>query len=135
MATIDEMRGAAARRVRILDRIRTGLENDWAAPTVLELAEAEHVTRRAIDTDLTTLEREGLIVQDTTTRPRRIILTGHTLRVIPDPVDAEIMCGATLRLDNGRTVDCDLPDGHPGEHRHVYRENPNPTTTEETDQP
>jgi hypothetical protein len=143
MATAAEMTRAADRRVRILDRIRTGLETEWAAPTVLELAEAEHVTRRAIDADLTILEREGLIVQDTTTRPRRIRLAGHRLVIVEDVVDAEIVCGATLVFNKGRdNAECDLPDGHDGTHVHhdhngtaltAWRDED--TTPKETDQP
>lgn len=81
MATDIEMRRAAERRASILARMRQGLENDHAIPSVTELAEAEGVSRRQIAWDLDLLESEGLIEQDLTMRPRRVKLVGYRVRV------------------------------------------------------
>ena len=88
MANTAGLENAAARRVRLLELIRTNIETRGYPPTAGELADATGVHRSMVQLDLTALERAHLIEVDRgTTRGMRLV--GYTVRLIPaaDEVD------------------------------------------------
>lgn len=91
MATKQQIRGAAARRVRFLLYIRTSIEQQQRPPTPAELADTDaegghpRVSVRQVQNDLRAMATAGIIELDTDV-VRGIRLPG--VRVILEPVPA-----------------------------------------------
>jgi SOS-response transcriptional repressor LexA len=82
MATDEQLKTAADRRVRTLDLIREHITTKGYPPTLTELAGTTSVDRATVVVDVRVLEKEGLIEVDRGIT-RGIRLAGHDVVLVP----------------------------------------------------